>query len=51
MHDDNELMHGPRDQAAVAVAVAEPDAREASGGLASFRNAASSVNDAEYPRW
>jgi ribose transport system permease protein len=45
MPDDNELMAGPRDQAAVAVAVAEPDSREASSGLSSFRNAASSVKE------
>src|SRR5918993_689497 len=45
MRDDNELMVGPRDQAAVAVAVAEPDATEASSGLSSFRNAASSVKE------
>jgi hypothetical protein len=45
MHDDNELIVGPRDRAAVAVAVAEPDSREACGGFTSFRNAASSVDE------
>ena len=45
MHDDSELAVGPRDQATVTVGFTEPDARQASGGLSSFRDAASSVKD------
>jgi ribose transport system permease protein len=45
MRDDNELVAGPGEQAVVAIGAADHDVGSPTGGLATIRNAASSVKE------